>query len=218
MIARPVCRGAWVVCLLVAPACGEAGTGKNEDLRFVPLIVNAAWTYRVVEASDGSVWEKTQRVEATGTMSDVTGEVFTLVTEQSDGDRTVSFQRASPDGVIRYREESYKLGDLHQVESYAPSRLRVPLLGSVGDHTRETFREVDYDGEGRLIKQTDKTELWTLDSVGPIMVPAGSFARAFGFRRVGSKNTKRFWYVEGVGKVREEGSDQTEELTSYQLP
>ena len=35
-------------------------------------------------------------------------------------------------------------------------------------------------------------------------------------QKVGSSTTKDYWYLRGVGKLKETGS-QTEELTEYQL-
>ena len=48
-----------------------------------------------------------------------------------------------------------------------------------------------------------------------ITVPAGTF-EAVVFQKIGSDTPKRYWYVAGVGKVKETGG-QTEELTEYEL-
>jgi hypothetical protein len=47
-------------------------------------------------------------------------------------------------------------------------------------------------------------------------VPAGPFEHVIHFQKAGGGSTKEYWYVRGVGKLKETGS-QTEELTEYSL-
>jgi hypothetical protein len=57
---------------------------------------------------------------------------------------------------------------------------------------------------------------WTVLAVDQeVTVPAGTF-RALVLQKAGGSTAKQYWYVRGVGKVKETGG-QTEELVSYQL-
>jgi len=49
-----------------------------------------------------------------------------------------------------------------------------------------------------------------------VTVPAGTFDNAIVLARTSDGSEKFYWFVAGVGKVKEEGG-QTEELVSYQV-
>ena len=67
---------------------------------------------------------------------------------------------------------------------------------------------------------TSKHDTWVVEATdAQITVPAGTFT-CLQLRNLntvtGSDN--RYWFAQGVGKIREEGATQVEELTSYSLP
>jgi len=60
-------------------------------------------------------------------------------------------------------------------------------------------------------------ERWiVLDDDETLQVPLGTFEHVIHFQKIGSSTSKEYWYLRGVGKLKETGS-QTEELTDYQL-
>ena len=205
------------------PGCGDLGgdDGGRLDVRteLLPLVLGASWTYRVTDAGSGLSEEKTQRIAGTRALAEVAGEVFELVTDRAGERRTITLQQRTAAGVVRYLEETYDRDRLVQREVYSPYKLRVPAdIGEPGARVTQTYRDATYDGSGVLSSESKKTELWTFEAVEPVTPPFGRFERAVRIRRVSASSDKTFWFVEGVGKVKEVGAGQTEELVSYELP
>ena len=118
------------------------------------------------------------------------------------------------DAVARYREEQYDGEFLIGIEAYTPYKLRVPKdLTEAGASRSVTYTESIYDDRGVLQSTREKIEDWTVEAVEEIEVPAGSF-EAYRLLRTSrtSEAEKRFWFVDGVGKVKEVGLGQIEEL------
>lgn len=173
----------------------------------------------------------------------VTGNKF------NDPNGDVSFQALVGDRVVRFRELSINgtSGAVKKEEYFGtPWKLRVD---AAAEHTavRATWLEsypdfvVDKpkattasDGgatvvdagasaDGGLVTTTSQiTDVWSVTAVDePVTVPAGTF-KALVVRRLadsGSGTDKSFWFVRGVGKIKETGvGQQTEELLSYSLP
>ena len=62
----------------------------------------------------------------------------------------------------------------------------------------------------------DSSERWTVDSVDEVVeVPAGKF-HAIVLQKAGGDTLKTYWFVPGIGKVKETGG-QTEALVSYSV-
>jgi len=205
-----------------AAGCGDDGGGGRDGggssvSALLPLAVGASWTYRVTDAVSGTVEDKSQTVTSTQRLEGVDGDVFELVTGRTDGDRTESYQQSTAAGVVRFREETFSGQALQQGERYAPAKLRVPALTDVGASVAQTFSVTKYDASGAATVPSAKTEIWVLEATETITVPAGTFDTVR-LRRTGAKNEKRYWFARGVGKVREEGTGQTEELESYEVP
>lgn len=181
-----------------------------------PLAVGNKWTYRVTE-SDGTTNTKIQSVTKTATTS--FGPGFQLKTARNN-DEIYSVQVISADGkLLRLREESYENGTLKERLVFSPSSLRVDTSITSAGATYESTHEE------RTLSLLNDTVLGTLNktqrffieaSDEAVTVPAGTY-RAVRVRRetVGSVQ-KTFWYVFGVGKVKETGG-QTEELEKVEL-
>lgn len=75
---------------------------------------------------------------------------------------------------------------------------------------------------GLITTMTQVTDLWSVVAVDQsVTVPAGTFKALVVRRRAnaGTGSDKTFWFVRGIGKVKETGvGEQTEELTSYTFP
>ena len=135
---------------------------------------------------------------------------------------TVSWQAVVGARVVRYREQAFNAtsGMLDIEEHWDPYKLRVDQAEEfIGDGA--SFLET-YD-ETKLVpgmKPTTATrgDRWTvLAASESVTVPAGTFD-AMKVMRVSSSQgaVKTYWFVENVGKVKEEGG-QLEELESYEV-
>ena len=181
-----------------------------------PLAVGHRWTYRVTE-SDGTTNTKVQSVTKTATTS--VGDGFQLKTARNN-DEIYSVQVMSADGkLLRLNEESYENGTLKERLVFNPSSLRVDTaLTSVGTTYESTHEERSLSLiNDTVLSAISKTQRFFVEaSDEAVTVPAGTY-RAVRVRRetVGSVQ-KTFWYVFGVGKVKETGG-QTEELEKVEL-
>jgi hypothetical protein len=201
-----------VLLSILAMSCGGGASSGEHD--YFPLSLGASWTYSVT--GQGT---KTQRVMSTTTLDGI-GEVFMLETSKPDGDRTVSYQQIAGNDVVRYQEEIHRLGNYDGKEVYVPYKLRVSNAFSLpGERRQESYHEQDYDLNDQLVVDLVKNEAWTVEAVETITVPAGTFDGAMRVRRTSqnSASDKTYWFLDGVGKLKESGAGQTEELTSYEL-
>ncbi len=203
----------WLAIICVTACGGPDEPAAGQDL--FPLAEGRRWQYLVTE--DGVGRDKLQVVTGTTSLPDV-GEVFVVETTRTDGERVVSYQADTGDAVARYREEQFD-GDVQEsLETYSPFKLRVPKnLSQPGDSRSVDYRETLYDGRGGLVSNVDKVEDWVVEAVEEVTVPAGTFEAVRMLRTSRTSETqKRFWFVDGVGKVKEEASGQTEELVEYE--
>jgi hypothetical protein len=122
--------------------------------------------------------------------------------------------------VVRYREQSFHAGtgELELEEHWDPYKLHFD--GSL-EHTMagaswlESYEETKIASDAPEETQPQR-ERWTVDSPEEeVTVPAGTF-RAVVVVKAGGGNPKTYWYVRGVGKVKETGG-QTEELVDYKV-
>ncbi|WPB75135.1 hypothetical protein KYC5002_39835 [Archangium violaceum] len=217
---------ALLVVGLIAVGCG--GTDSNGSVieptsgPLLPWTVGNRWTYRVTD--DGEVSQKETTVGAlepvggTGPSRDVLA--HKVVTLKGTADKTVSWQAASGTGIVRYREQSFQANTdtVETEEHWSPARLHVddaPEHAVVGATWLEVYEETKLSG-GVSSTETLR-ERWTvLADDEPVTVPAGTF-RALVLQKAGTSKTKTYWYVRGIGKVKETGG-QTEELVSYEVP
>lgn len=192
--------------------------------RYLPLAVGASWTYDITDlVTPGSpTVTKSNTVE---TFEDVGGRkdgtvAFRIRTEKANG-VTVSWQEDTCTGVVRHREQSFDAAAIMESDQfYMPSKPRIdesPERLTLGARWTASYQEVEVDpvaGETTV----SKDETWTVEAVGEsITVPAGTFTTVQ-LRKVTSGDAdKRFWYAQGVGKIKEEG-EQREELRAFSMP
>jgi len=122
--------------------------------------------------------------------------------------------------VVRYREQSYRTPAL---DCRRPTiiRSRQALADGSAEHTTngaswlEVYTDTKIPVGGATGTGSENRDLWTVTSDNEsVTVPAGTFD-AVVFQKAGSTN-KTYWYVRGVGKVKETGG-QVEELVSFML-
>ncbi|MET0389201.1 MAG: hypothetical protein ABW321_24730 [Polyangiales bacterium] len=190
----------------------------------LPWKIGNTWTYKVTD-EDG-VSDKTTTIEAeeavggTGPNKDLTA--FRVVTLKADKtDQTISWQGPIASGatIVRYREQSFDRadGNVELEEHWDPYKIHID--GSA-DHTKagaswlEDYEETKAPAVGSPIVAAER-DRWTVDQPDvTVEVPAGKFEHAIVFTKAGAGDQKMYWYVRGVGKVKETGG-QTEELESY---
>lgn len=223
---------AGLLALLALVACGTEHPGEGSEAggagpaasgSLLPWAVGNRWTYQVTE--DGEVSTK---VNTIGEQEPVGGEgpnadvvAYQVTTSKKNGtDRTESWQAPDGDRIVRYRERSYSAstGELVLEEHWDPSKLHIDWSA---EHLGEGATWIEEYEEtklpvGEAESQSTRRDRWTVRAVAEsITVPAGRFD-AVVFQKVGSDTPKTYWYVPGVGKVKETGG-QTEELVEYEL-
>ncbi len=92
---------------------------------------------------------------------------------------------------------------------------------AAGASYTDTFEQTATDAAGS--KTSSETDGWSVVSASEsVTVPSGTYPDALHVRRIGNESgtkMKDYWYVRGIGKVKETGSDkQTEELVSTTSP
>ena len=206
-----------------ALADADAGAGPSADGSFFPFAVGNRWTFRVTE--DGAVTTKTQTigelepVGGTGPNKDTMA--YRATTAKDDGgDETVSWQAEVDGKIVRYREQSFtaSTGELELEEHWAPYKLRVDSSAArlmMGAMWTEMYSETKLP-VGMAPATAMASDTWKVISTAEsVTVPAGTFT-ALVIEKTGG-TPKRYWFVRGIGKVKETGT-QTEELQSYDVP
>jgi hypothetical protein len=186
----------------------------------LPWSTGNTWTYRTT--LDGVASTK---VTTVGDMEPVGGSgpnqdvmALKVVTSKADGtDTTESWQADVGDKVVRYRERAYHANstDLELEEHWDPYKLHVdgsPEHLVAAASWLETYEETKLPVGGSPVTATAR-DRWFVDVESEeVTVPAGTFD-AVVLRKVGGSE-KRYWYVRGIGKVKETGG-QVEELVSW---
>jgi hypothetical protein len=209
------------------PACApeedpEPGEAQTTSGPLLPWKEGNSWTYRVIE--DGM---ESTKVTTVGALEPVGGTgphrdkmAHKTVTKKGEQDQTISWQAVEGDRVVRYREQSYSAstGALQLEEHWAPAKLHIDSSEErtvAGTTWLESYMETKAPADAEATTAEER-DVWTVDAVDQMVtVPAGTF-RAIVLQKAGGGAPKMYWYVPGVGKVRETGG-QTEELVSYKL-
>jgi hypothetical protein len=194
----------------------------------LPWAVGNKWTYQVTKAGVVSLKTTTigeaEPVGGEGIHADVMAFHVTTAKGTDLNDHTESWQAPSEDEparIVRFREQSFDVtsGALELEESWDPHKLHIDGTAAhtvTGATWLESYAETKL-AVGLSPSTHDVRERWTvLDDDETVEVPAGTFQHVIHLQKVGGSSTKEYWYVRGVGKVKETGS-QTEELTEYEL-
>jgi hypothetical protein len=209
-------------CSSSGSAAADVGAGANGPL--LPWKVGNSWTYRVTDSKDVSTKTTTiGEVEAVGGTGASAGTMANKVVtrKKDDTDQTV-FWASDLDGrVVRYREQSFaaSTGMPNGDQYWDPYKV---LVDGGADHNSnnsswlESYRETKVPASGVAEMAVEKRDLWrVIGTKESVTVPAGTFDSVV-FQKVGG-TTKSFWYAPGIGKIKETGDGQVEELVSYNL-
>jgi hypothetical protein len=217
-----------ILCLtLFTIGCGGSSSGDDgvldPDMRHEPWQIGAAWSYKLTDPS-GALPPAMDKKTTVMAEMDVGGvhagkRAFLVHVEQLTGSKDVyeAFEGALD---VRYESIFYdSTGRMTSTDIDQPYRLK---LDENADHTAlnatwstsftETTTKV-----GAAPQTSTKTESWRVISADePITVIAGAYKALHVQRTSSGGKTQDYWYVRGVGKVKETGSGaQEEELMSF---
>jgi len=200
---------------------GDASVQKTSG-PLLPWKQGNTWTYKVT--GDGESSTKVTTILALepvgGSGVNATKMAHRVETKKGAMDQTISWQALDGERVMRYREQSYsaKTGLVELEESWVPGKLHVDSSAArqvAGLMWIEEYEETKAPTDGTPETKTQR-DTWKVDAVDQVVtVPAGTFS-AVVLIKSGGTSLKTYWYVPGVGKVKETGG-QTEELVSYQV-
>jgi hypothetical protein len=208
------------------PAMGTGGTDAVPTTTtgpYQPLVMNATWVYRVNDM--GVVYEKTNVVEAREDLGgSKAGTMAYRVREMLPTEIQLTWYQATDTLVMRHHEQALDAGGVLKSESwFTPYRLRVDETTehcTDGATWTATFTE-NHSSRSKPAKQTTKTEAWqVMAAEEPVTVPAGTF-KALRVSRTDQSDgsVKTFWFVRGVGKIKETNvTGHIEELSRYTIP
>jgi hypothetical protein len=212
--------------LLVLAACGGDGGGgtvNGGSLAYFPLAVGAEWTYLITDTATTATKQKTTTIEAFekvgGDKSGVTA--YRIRTDKLSGE-TVSWQRVNGDVLERHREQSFDNGDMTREEYYEPFKLRLDesaahIATSAAWTDTYSERAIDY-AAGGTTSTSGKSDQWSVVAVEEqLTVPAGTYT-CLHLHKLSTGSDKHYWFAKDVGKIKESGGGQTEELVSYDPP
>ena len=226
----------WAILSLAPSAClgagedaGADGGGTDHLGSLLPWKAGNSWTYRVTD-DDGTTTKVTTISAAPepvglGPLKDTMA--YRVITQKADGtDQTISWQMRLDEMVVRYREQSYaaSTGQLELEEYWQPYKLHIdgsPERTKAGAMWAAEYEETKVDvADGVLGTPSTQTtdDVWKVlnpstDRVG-VTVPVGTFEDPVVIQKAGGSSIKTYWYVRGIGKVKETGG-QTEELVSF---
>ena len=186
---------------------------------YLPYAAGYTWSYRLTDLDDGERAIKEQRIEPEMIHPDY-GAVVVQVTGKINGE-TISLTRREGDRVLRFQQEDRDAtGALERTTIYEPPQIRIDessehiQLGAAWD---EAYTEIVLDPAGvemMRVDTIDHNEVLGVDD--PCDSPMGEFSclRVRRTRLAGGVAEKEFHFARGIGKIREVGSNQLEELTA----
>ncbi|HMJ51534.1 MAG TPA: hypothetical protein VK540_05640 [Polyangiaceae bacterium] len=216
---------------LVVVGCGSTDPGANNDGgssgscerptgALLPWKLGNKWTYKVTQ--DGEVSQKVTTIEMAepvgGMGPHATKMAYRVVTKKGATDQTISWQAPEGDKVLRYREQSFgaQTGLLELEEHWDPYKLHID---GTAEHMVaekawvETYRETKLPTGSQPVTTT-AMDAWKVLSECETVQVLDKAWNALKVTKTGG-DTKIYWYVPGVGKVKETGG-QTEELVKYE--
>ena len=222
---RSVMCVAWVIVLV---SCGGSGTdpvpgdecGFLESDQFLPFEVGYSWTYQVTDLVTAARSTKTQILESEVDDPEF-GIAIVQVTKKSNGE-TRSLLRRDGDRIVRFTQEDLDQNAvLERRTVYSPERLRIdesPERTTEGVKYSDSYTEVTTDMFGEFSVET--TDDWEVLGVDVECTTALGTFQCLHLSRasvVGGVAVKEFLFARGIGKVRETGDSQTEDLSGCEI-
>lgn len=218
-------RIAIALCLFL-PACADDDGGGVTDPdpcgfasdRYLPYEVGMTWSYQVTDLGSGERKDKEQRLDEE--IDDpVHGPAIVQITGKLAGS-TRSLLRVAGDRVERLVQEDRDTSDaVERTTTYDPPQIRIDeSAGRVvaGARWEESYVET-VEEPGAPTVEIANTDAWEVVAVDVACeAPIGRF-ECLHVRRTrteGGIAIKDFYFARGIGKVREVGDNQSEELSA----
>lgn len=215
--------GLMLVSLLAA--CGSSNDAApdaptNPADRYLPWTIGSVWNYKLTDPQSPTT-PKLNQPTTILRMEDVGGvhagtQALVVHHAQYSGSKDV-WEAADGELDVRYKSVFYDAqGQVTSTDLDAPYRLKLDesfAHTKAGAQWSTSFTETSNGGA-----PSTKNESWYVVSDNePITVMAGTFT-CLHVRRTSSGGTLQdYWYARGVGKVKETGGGQDEELMSFTI-
>ena len=212
---------------------GPCESTGDPSQQLLPMKTGNTWTYLVTDSTTG-VEAKTQTVMEAGPIGGMGPNAGTtacrFVTRKGTDlkDQTISWQARVGTRVVRYREQAYAAMApyaLELEEYWEPYKLRVdesPEHMTAGATWMETDQETKL-AVGLAPAKAEVQEQWKVTADRVAVTVLGKSYEVMIVTKTGQPSgtdpapMKTYWWARGIGKVKEIGFNQTEELMSYQL-
>jgi len=221
-----------LICVFVGIAgCGSSSPGGDVDgsvlptERFEPWTPGSVWSYKLTDPK-GVLATQTNQLTTLTDPVDVGGVhagkmALIAHTDQMVGTKDV-YETIDGDLDVRYKTEFYDdQGNLTSTEFEQPYRLK---LDESAEHTTTgaqwsvTFTQTTTTPGGGQPSTKTKTDQWlVVNGAEAVTVIAGTFMALHVRRSSSSGSIQDYWYAPGVGKVKETGGGQEEELESFTI-
>lgn len=191
------------------------------DQRYEPWTVGAVWSYKLSDPK-GVIAPATNKLTTVMPMQDVGGlnagkQAFVVHIEKLVGSKDV-WETFSGDLDIRYKTKFYDAnGTLTSTDEDKPYRLKLDeTMAHVapGATYTESFNETT-TAPNQAPTSSAKSYTWkVISATEQVTVPAGTYT-CLHVQRDDGTGPQDYWYARSVGKVKETGGSQIEELMSY---
>ncbi len=198
---------------------GQDAAAQSTSGPYEPLAVGVAWTYHVND--NGVAYAKTSTVQDTedagGPAAGIT--VFHLI-DIFPADKQDTWYQVDGQVVKRLHDDDLdSAGNVKTDDWYSPFRLRVDETPehTVAGATWSLTLTDTHTTTAKAATTTTKTDDWRVDGIDePVTVPYGTFLSLHVSRTDPTDGSiKSFWFVRGVGKVKEtNNTGHLEELTT----
>jgi hypothetical protein len=199
----------------------------DDPQRLLPMAIGATWTFRVTDAETGAESMKTRTIEAKEDIGDRKAgiEGWRMKVENANGWSLSWHEDLGLDvGVVRHRETSYDLdGTLERDEFYEAHKLRVdetPAHRITGATWTEEYTQTKIKPGEPEVSSPEVRNWYVIAAEESVTVPAGTFTAIRVHRTSpGAETDKTYWFVEGIGTVKEIDAGAEElELVSWDVP
>jgi hypothetical protein len=212
-----------MMCAACGGSGGDTNDGPNVDptMRYESWATGAVWSYKLTDPNTGA----TAMNKLTTVMSprDVGGVhagtmAFLVHIDQLSGSKDV-YEGFDGDRDVRYQSTFYNgAGTMTSTDVDQPFRLKLDESDAhtkTGAQWTETFTETTTSPGSQPSTKT-KTEQWrVVANAEKVTVLAGSYMALHIQRTSSGGSLQDYWYARGVGKLKETGGGQTEELISF---
>jgi hypothetical protein len=207
-------------------ACGSSGDNTpdaptNPADRYLPWTVGSVWNYKLTDPKNTANPPKLDQPTTILRSEDVGGvhagtQALVVHHVQYDGSKDV-WEAAVGELDVRYKSVFYgPTGTITGTDIDTPYRLKLDesfAHTATGAQWDTTFTETSNGGT-----PSSKTEHWQVVSDSEsVTVMAGTFTCLHVQRTSSGGTLQNYWYARGVGKVKETGGGQDEELMSFTI-